>query len=75
MLKTDLSFEFGKALFREQLTRKNVCDVFKITSGNLSRLLHKQMPTPQLVDILDTMGYDVEVRFVKRGGAESGGKR
>lgn len=70
MMVTNLAVEFGKVLFRERLTRVNVCEAYNITSGSLSRLLHKPMPTPQLVDILDTLGWDVEVRFVKRGESE-----
>lgn len=67
MIKTDIAFEFGKVLFRERLERADISRIFDIPAGNLSRLLHKPLPTPLLVDILDMMGYDVEVRFVKRG--------
>lgn len=67
MMVTDMAFEFGKTLFKERLTRVDISRIFDITPGNLSRLLHSELPTRRLVDILDTMGYDVEVRFVKRG--------
>lgn len=67
MIKTDIAFEFGKVLFRERLERADISSIFDITAGNLSRLLHRPLPTPQLVDILDMLGYDVEVHFVKRG--------
>lgn len=66
MVKTNLDLEFRKILYQEHLTRKNVCEVFEITPSSLSRLLHKEMPTPQLVSILDTLGYDLEINFVKR---------
>lgn len=67
MIKTDIAFEFGKVLFRERLERADISRIFDMPAGNLSRLLHSELPTRRLVDILDTMGYDVEVHFVKRG--------
>ena len=69
MMTTDMAFEFGKVLFREGWERTDISRIFDITAGNLSRLLHNELPTRKLVEILDTMGYDVEVRFVKQGEA------
>lgn len=67
MMVTDLGEAFGEVLFKQRMTRSQVCEIFKITSGSLSRLLHKTMPTQQLVEILDTLGYDVKVCFVPKG--------
>ena len=67
MIRTDLGFEFGKALFRERLTRVDIERIFEITPGHLSRLLTGHTLTPKLVRILDVMGYDREVRFVRKG--------
>ena len=67
MLVTDLSKEFQYLLYREHVGRADICRIFEITPGNLSRLLHKPMPTPQLVTILEVLGYDIKIEFVKRG--------
>lgn len=69
MVITDLAFEFGRVLFRERLTRPDISRIFDVPSGNLSRLLHKELPTQQLVYILDTMGYDVKIEFVPKDGS------
>ena len=66
MVTTDLDLEFRKILRTEHLTRKNICDIFEITSGNLSRLLHKELPTQQLVRIMDVIGYDTCIVFKKK---------
>lgn len=68
MLVTDLGKTFGIALWEQRMQRSDVCAAFKITPGSLSRLLHKPMPTPQLVEILDTMGYDIELTLVRKKG-------
>lgn len=70
MVKTNISQEFGKLLWANRITRGHICAMFDILPGNLSRLLHKPLPTQQLVDILDALGYDVEVRFVRRESDE-----
>ena len=67
VIRTDLGFEFGKMLFKERLTRVDIERIFEITPGNLSRLLTGHTLTPKLVYILDILGYDIEVRFVRKG--------
>lgn len=68
MLLTDIKQTFGFALWEQGLKKADVCKVFGITQGSLSRLLHKPMPTPQLVEILEVMGYDIELTLVRRKG-------
>lgn len=70
MVRTDLDLMFRQLLWNEKLTRKNICDVFEITPSSLSRLLRKEMPTPQLVNILEVIGYDIEINCVKRNVKE-----
>ena len=70
MVITNIPQEFGKLLWCNRITRSEICRIFDIAPGNLSRLLHKPLPTPQFVDILEALGYDIEIRFVRKEGSD-----
>ena len=70
MIVANIPDEFNRLLWRHRIKRKDICEIYEIQSCNLSRLLRKPMPTPQLVEILDALGYDVEVHIVPKAKEE-----
>ena len=66
MVITDLAFSFGNALWRKRITRGQVCEIFDIAPSNLSRMVNRDFPTPYLVEIMDSLGYDLEFRWVMK---------
>ena len=66
MVDTNLAELVGDLLKERKLKRKDICKAFDIAPSNLSRLLHKGMPTPQLVDIVEWLGYDLVIEIIPR---------
>lgn len=67
MMITNLNFFFGNLLWRNHISRKKVCEAFDIAPSNLSRMLHRSLPTQQFVDIMDALGYDLKLVAVPKG--------
>ena len=66
MVTTDLAKEFKLLLKEICITRKEICLEHNIEPANLSRMVHKKLPTPQFVRILDSLGYNIEIEFVPK---------
>ena len=72
MIKTNLGYLFGNTLWQKKyngekaMTRQDVCDAFGIAPSSLSRMLNRDIPSRQLVEIFDYLGYDLEIVAVRK---------
>ena len=61
MLVTNLSQTVGKTLWAKGMTREQLCGVMGVLPSSLSRMLHNDVMSRQLMDGLDAIGVDVEI--------------
>ena len=67
MLVTNINKAVGKVLWRKKMTREEMAAVMGVHPTSLSRMLHNDILSRQLVDGLDAIGYDVEFVLVPKG--------
>lgn len=67
MLVTNINKAVGKVLWRKGMTREDLSRVMGVQPSSLSRMLHNDILSRQLVDGLDAIGYDVEITLVPKG--------
>lgn len=63
-IRNNLKQQFYQILNREHLQLKTVAEFAGMHPSNLSRLVARDHPTEKLVEILEHIGYDMEVYFV-----------
>lgn len=66
MLVTNINDAVSGILKSEEMSKEELSSVMKVSPSSLSRMLHNDILTRQLMDGLDAIGYDVELRLVKR---------
>ena len=74
MLVTNINRAVGKVLWREKMTREDMSRVMGVQPSSLSRMLHNDILSRQLVDGLDAIGYDVEITLVPKGESSERGE-
>ena len=68
MLKTDVQKEVKKLVIDEGLTLSTLAERAETSKQYVSRMLVKgNVVIPMFVKLLEAAGYDIEIRFVKRG--------
>lgn len=68
MLKTNIQNEVKKLCIDENTTLTDLAVRGGTTKQYVSRLLTKgSLVNPMLVKLVEELGYDIEVKFVKRG--------
>ena len=67
MLKTNIQNEVKKLCIDENITLTDLAVKSGTTKQYASRLLTKSsLVNPMLVKLVETLGYDIEIKFVKR---------
>ena len=68
MIKTDIQKEMKKLCIDEGTTLTELADNIGTSKQYMSRMLGKgTLVNAKLVDALEALGYDIEIKFVKRG--------
>ena len=68
MIKTDIQKEVKKLCIDESISLTELAESCDTSKQYVSRLLGKTgLVNPMLVKLVETLGYDIEVSFVKRG--------
>lgn len=68
MLKTDIQKEVKKLVIDEGVTLASLADEIGTSKQYVSRMLSKgNIVVPMFVKLIEAAGYDVELKFVKRG--------
>lgn len=68
MIKTNIQNEVKKLCIDEGITLTELAEQRGTSKQYVSRLLGKgTLVNAMLVDLVETMGYDIEIQFVKRG--------
>ena len=68
MLKTNVQNEVKKLCIDEGITLTELAEKIDTSKQYMSRMLGKAtMVNAKLVEAMEAVGYDVEIRFVKRG--------
>ena len=67
MLVTNINKAVGAALWSKRMSREDMSRVMGVQPSSLSRMLHNDMLTRQLIDGLDAVGFDVEFVLVPKG--------
>lgn len=68
MIKTDIQKEVKKLCIDESISLTELAEQCETSKQYVSRLLGKTgLVNPMLVKMVETLGYDIEVSFVKRG--------
>lgn len=68
MIKTDIQKEIKKLCIDENTTLTELSERCGTSKQYTSRLLGKTgLVNPMLVKLAEALGYDIEVKFVKRG--------
>ena len=70
MLVTNLNQAVGNALWRARMTREQFSVAMGVSQSSLSRMLHNDFLSRQLMNGLDAIGYDVEIRIVPKVDAD-----
>ena len=63
-IRNNFKQQFYQILNREHLQLKTIAEFAGMHPSNLSRLVARDHPTEKLVEILEHIGYDMEVYFV-----------
>lgn len=68
MLKTDIQKEVKKLVIDEGITLSDLAIASGTSKQYVSRMLGKgNIVLPMFEKLLDVAGYDIEIKFVKRG--------
>ncbi len=68
MIKTDIQKEMKKLCIDEGTTLTEVAEKIDTSKQYLSRMLGKgTLVNAKLVEAMEALGYDIEIKFVKRG--------
>jgi transcriptional regulator with XRE-family HTH domain len=68
MIKTDIQKEMKKLCIDEGTTLTEVAEKIDTSKQYMSRVLGKgTLVNAKLVEALEALGYDIEIKFVKRG--------
>lgn len=68
MIKTDIQKEVKKLVIDEGITLSALAEESGTSKQYVSRMLGKgNIVVPMFVKLLETAGYDIEIKFVKRG--------
>ena len=68
MIKTDIQKEMKKLCIDEGTTLTEVAEGIGTSKQYMSRMLGKgTLVNGKLVEALEALGYDIEIKFVKRG--------
>lgn len=68
MIKTDIQKEIKKLCIDEGTTLTEVAENIGTSKQYMSRMLGKgTLVNAKLVEALEALGYDIDIRFVKRG--------
>ena len=68
MIKTDIQKEVKKLCIDESTSLTELAENCDTSKQYVSRLLGKTgLVNPMLVKLVETLGYDIEINFVKRG--------
>lgn len=68
MIKTDIQKEMKKLCIDEGTTLTEVAEKIDTSKQYMSRMLGKgTLVNAKLVEALEVLGYDIEIKFVKRG--------
>ena len=68
MIKTDIHKEVKKLCIEESKSLTSLAEEIGSSKQYISQLLGKNtLVNPMLVKLVEALGYDVEVTFVKRG--------
>lgn len=68
MVKTDIQKEVKKLCIEESTSLTSLADEIGSSKQYVSQLLGKNtLVNPMLVKLVEALGYDIEVKFVKRG--------
>ena len=66
MLLNDLSRDCKLLLSREGKTQDQLANELGLFKGNLSRSISNAKLNAGLIDIIEAIGYDVKINYVKR---------
>lgn len=66
VLVTNLNQMVGEVLRTNRLSREQFADIVGVSQSSLSRTLHNDVLTRNLIAGLDAIGYDIEVRCVRK---------
>ena len=68
MIKTDIQKEMKKLCIDEGTTLTELAENIGTSKQYMSRMLGKgTLVNAKLVEALEALGYDIEIKFVKRG--------
>ena len=68
MIKTDIQKEIKKLCIDEGTTLTEVAESIGTSKQYMSRMLGKgTLVNAKLVEALEALGYDIDIKFVKRG--------
>lgn len=68
MLKTDIQIEVKKLCLDEKTSLSELAEKCGTSKQYVSRLLGKTgLVNAMLIKLVEALGYDIEVKFVKRG--------
>ena len=68
MLKTDIKLEVRKLCLDEKISLSDLAERQGTSKQYASRLLGKDtLVNKMLIDLVEELGYDMEIKFVKRG--------
>ena len=66
MLKNDFKKDFKQALLDEDIHSKDIAERNGFSRAFVSAMWGKQIILPNFVKIWDSMGYDIEIKYIKR---------
>lgn len=66
MIINNLQSDYNKLAYKEQITLSEVSKNIGVAQPNLSRAMARNVLSPMLIRAAEELGYDIEIKFVKR---------
>lgn len=74
MVKNDFEIDLNVKCLKERVTQAQLAEMVGTSAPYISRLINKQdgIMNKTFVDMLDKLGYDIQVTYVKKGERTDG---